>query len=392
MKKAILIVTIFLATIATTRAQWTPITVNTTAKLDAIHFIDAQTGFCGGGFTGVRKTVNGGTTWTTVSTQNARDFSFFNTTNAYIASVVGSSMAKTINGGTTWTSITPPTSNSLWGVAATSATTAYFIGTGGVLWKTANGGTTVTVLNSGTTGQLNDIVFTNATTGYILEQSGKIRKTTNSGTTWTVVYTGTILFTEMYFVDQNIGYAVGAGGKVLKTTDAGATWNSLTTNSTSYLQGVNFFDANSGIVVGTGGTILYTSDGGLTWVAQTSGTTKDLYDVAMLTASSAVVVGDTGTILKSGNLLSIPANDFSNTKITILSNPVVSELKIESKSDIQNIQIFDLFGKSLFSADKPIKGETYSFNVDFLKEGIYLVAIKTIDNHYVAEKIVKTVK
>ena len=77
MKKAILVFSIFLSSILTSYAQWTPVTVNTTADLDAIHFIDSQTGFCGGGFTGIRKTTNGGASWTVVSTRNARDFSFF---------------------------------------------------------------------------------------------------------------------------------------------------------------------------------------------------------------------------------------------------------------------------------------------------------------------------
>lgn len=390
MKRKLLICTLFLSAFFTAQAQWTTVTVNTTAQLDAIYFINDQTGFCGGGFTGIRKTVNGGATWVTVSsTLNARDFSFADLSNAYVASVVGTSMSKTTDVGANWTSITPPTSNSLWGVAAPNSTTAYFVGTGGVLWKTTNGGATVSVLNSGTTDQLTDVVFTSGTTGYILQQGGTIRKTTNSGASWTVVYSGSITFTEMDFVDANVGYAVGSGGKVLKTTDAGANWTLLTTNSTSYLQGVNFYDANNGLVVGTGGTILYTSDGGANWVSQPSGTTLTLYDVSMLTATSGVVVGASGKILRNTNLLSTSENQVTSS-IQMMPNPVVDELIIDSVTGIKSIEIYDLLGNKLFSQSQMLMEESHSLNVDFLNDGTYLVSVQTADNNSIIKKIVKT--
>ena len=373
-------------------AQWLPITSGTGEKLDAIHFIDSQNGYCTGGFTNTLKTTNGGNTWVVGSSQGFHDFGFYDNTFGYGASDVSQSMAKTTNGGLSWTSITPPTSNSLWAVSATNSTTAYFVGTGGVLWKTTNGGATVTVGSSGTTQLLTDIVFTNATTGYIVVQTGQIKKTINSGTSWNIVHTITgALLTEMFFVDNNVGYVVGSGGKVVKTIDGGINWTTLTTNNTKYLQGVNFFDANHGIVVGSGGTILYTNDGGITWNSQNSATTENLYDVWMLSATSAIVCGDNGTILKNNNIITGVEDDISSSKIMLYPNPFSSQATLQTDNPLHNatLTVDNCFGQAVKQI-KNISGQTVVFSRDNLPSGLYFIRL-TQDNKVIsADKLVIT--
>lgn len=292
----------FITTENENTSPWLSINSGTSSDLDAIHFFDTQKGICSGGFVNILNTINSGNSWNISSSLGYRDFDFYSRDIGYAASRVGNSIGRTIDGGETWTSLTPPTSNSLWGVAATSSSTVYFVGTGGVLWKTTNSGISFTVLDSGVSDLLTDIVFTNSTTGFILSQISGIRKTTDAGASWTTIYTPNGIMTEMHFVNESVGYAIGSDGLVVKTTDAGSTWSILPTNSTSYLQGVHFFDINNGIVVGTGGTILITKDGGTNWDQQNSNTTEILNDARMLSENSAIVIGDNGVILKNENI------------------------------------------------------------------------------------------
>lgn len=370
-----------------TFAQWSVVPSGTTGDIDAIHFVDSQLGYCGGGFINLRKTVNGGASWTTLSTQKIRDFSFFDTTFGYAASIVGTSMAKTTDGGTTWANFTPPNSNSLWAVSATSSTTAYFVGTGGVLWKTANGGTSVSVLNSGTLEQLNDIVFTSASVGMIIGESTGIRRTTNGGLSWTVVNSATSL-TEMCFVNANVGYAVGSNGKIVKTTDGGLNWTLLTTNSTAHLQGVHFFDINNGLAVGLSGKILFTNDGGATWNLQNSGLTTHLRDVRMLSATKAIVVGDGGKILKNDNITLLGNEGFTiDNETSVYPNPTSNIVNIKSKFTINSVVISDVTGNVVFNS-KNNDSTDFILDISNYEAGIYFASISNEKGNSI-KKIIK---
>lgn len=368
-------------------AQWQQMPSGTSGDLDGIHFFDNQTGICSKSFTNTIKTTDGGSSWSVASSYGIRDFSFVDNNNGYGASAVGQSMSKTTDGGDTWTSITPPTSNSLWGVAATSSTTAHFVGTGGVYWYTTNGGATVNVGSSGTIDLLTDIFFTSTSTGYIVVQTGEIKKTTNGGSTWTTIHTVSTLLSEMHFVDQNTGFVACSNGSVLRTTDAGSNWTELTTGTTTYLNGIHFYDSDHGVVVGGNGTIYYTSDGGDNWTESPSGVTDHLNDVRMLSGTEAVVIGDNGIILKNSSLGTVKIDEEEQVKMSLYPNPVISSLNIKSDKAINKIEIVDLQGKMIY-ADNNL--QTKNENIDFssFSSGVYLVHILCDDNQIV-RKIVK---
>jgi len=376
MKKIVLSLGFIFGSYLIGKAQWTVVPSVTTNDLDDVYFFDSQNGICGGGNTYMYKTVDGGSSWSQTANLGFRDYSFANSTYGFAASFVGQSMAKTVNGSTSWSMLTPPTSNSLWGVAATSSLTAYFVGTGGVCWKTTNGGTSFTVLNSGTSNLITDINFTSATTGFIIGQSGGIRRTTNSGSTWSVVNNpvGPSL-TESCFVNSSVGYVVGSGGLILKTADGGTTWTTLTTNSTSYLQSINFFDVNIGIAVGSGGTILYTNDGGVNWYPQTSGVTSMLMDVHMTSATSAVVIGQGGVILKNSNIfVGIEQYTLPAPEITIFPNPVIDNINVKSTNEIHVIEVYDITSKLVYSSGN-IKTKEHTIDLSKIKTGEYFITI-----------------
>lgn len=375
--KQLLLSAFFTGTILSITAQWAPVNSGVSAKLDAIHFKDAQNGMCSGGFVNALVTSDGGATWVMSNDQGFRDYSFTSSTNGYGASIVSQSMAKTSNGGTSWTSITPPTSNSLWGVAAISATTAHFVGTGGVYWYTTNGGNSVQVGNSGTTALLTDIFFTSSSTGFIAVQSGEIRRTLNGGSSWSVIYDAPlgIALTEMHFVDAITGYATGSNGGIFKTTDGGANWQQQTTGTSSHFQGVHFYDANHGVLVGLLGAIFYTDNGGATWYEQSSGTTEHLYDVRMLSANSAIVIGDNGTILKNTTITSeVGLSESTSIEVSTFPNPVTDKLTIEASAPIEGVEVYNMDGRQLFTSGEQWL-DNYSIDFSAFATGTYYLKI-----------------
>ncbi len=375
--KQLFLTTFFTGIILSLTAQWEPINSGVSEKLDAIHFKDAQNGLCSGGFINTLVTSDGGATWVMSNDQGFRDYSFTTSTNGYGASIVSQSMAKTTNGGTSWTSITPPTSNSLWAVAAVSATTAHFVGTGGVYWYTTNSGNTVQVGNSGTFALLTDIFFTSSSTGFIAVQSGEIRRTINGGASWSVIYNAPlgISLTEMHFVDAFTGYVAGTSGGIFKTTDGGANWQQQSTGTSSHFQGVHFYDADHGVLVGLLGAIFYTDNGGATWYQQTSGTTEHLYDVRMLSANSAVVTGDNGTILKNTNITSeVGLPESISILVSVFPNPVTDKLTIEASAPIEGVEVFNVEGRQLFTSREQWL-DNYTIDFSAFATGTYYLRI-----------------
>ncbi|RZJ75906.1 MAG: T9SS type A sorting domain-containing protein [Flavobacterium sp.] len=365
------------------KAQWAPVTSPTTGNLEAIDFIDANTGFISGGFVSrLYKTTDGGVTWTSFSNFPMREVHFLNATTAYASSHVASqvgTMQKSVNGGTTFTGITPPNSSSYLGVYATSPTTAFFINTENKVLKTSNSGASVTSYTLGVTGsgnQVTDIHFSDANTGYICTITGNLFKTTNAGATWTLSPTGiSASLRSIQFVTPQIGYM--GGSKVLKTINGGATWTEHTIPGSNSITAMSFYDANNGIVVGLSGKIFRTADGGNTWIPQVSGTTQHLRNVYFVDANTAVAVGDNGTVLRNAAVLA--SNEVVKTPVvTFYPNPISSQ----STLSISDLQINDALKLEVYNTngqlvrEEKITSSEFVFQKGSLQAGIYLVNIK----------------
>ena len=88
------------------------------------------------------KTVNGGSTWTTVSNGTMDDFYsvyFLNVDKGYVVAWEGD-IIKTLDGGLNWINDSSGTWNPLYSVFFTDSTTGYVVGAGGTILKTGNGG------------------------------------------------------------------------------------------------------------------------------------------------------------------------------------------------------------------------------------------------------------
>jgi len=209
--------------------------------LNAVCFIDDQTGYVAGNAGTIMKTTDGGNTW---SIQMAglgvrlKSLSFPLVAQPGYA-FGGGGIFKTTNGGTTWRK-----QLSLWDLWLESvdfpkdAQTGYAVGKGGIIIKTNNGGTTWASQTSGTGGDLFSVhfpkdVLTGYTAGYHWEEKRSIiLKTTDGGGHWVDQQTGATknLHSIHFASDAQTGYTVGLE-LILKTTNGGNDWGFPTLGS-----------------------------------------------------------------------------------------------------------------------------------------------------------------
>jgi photosystem II stability/assembly factor-like uncharacterized protein len=243
-----------------------------------LTFTSDNDGFGVGTF-GMKRTRDGGLTWTTVTLPTPkwlRNIFFLNATTGWAVGDDGM-IIKTTDGGNTWVQQTSnlPALYTIWGIHFVDATTGYaagnYQGSTRFFMKSTDGGTTwVTQTFRGSL--VYDLFFPTSTVGVAVGASASgsdriVVRTPDAGATWPVVVnlTGNAGCYSVHFTDANKGFATGPAG-MIRTTDGGLTWNGV--GSVNYLHAIHFADATNGMAVGRDGKVIQTIDGGNTWVSQ----------------------------------------------------------------------------------------------------------------------------
>lgn len=154
------------------------------------YFVYDKNNFWIGYGTLLKRTTNGGASWTDLNTDLGGPMFF-------ISPLVGwksgsnfsgrTTLAKTTDGGLTWDSLPRPHP---------------------VLVNTFAGG----------------LWFHDEMNGIIASGRGYIFVTSNGGVSWDSVYKASTEFTQVCFADRRVGWAVGTKGVILKTTSGGISW------------------------------------------------------------------------------------------------------------------------------------------------------------------------
>lgn len=338
-----------------------------------INFIDTNNAFileAGSPFK-LWSTSDGGNSWVNVSSAGGAyigDMSFADADNGWISGS-GATIRRTTNGGVSW-------SNQNLGVATNlSAGVVDFVnidtgycgggygGGSGFIQYTYNGGVTWNSGSLPSTAHILGFSFVNAQIGYSVTTGGEVWKTTDAGQNWSVVNSiPTPEWLEnIYSFDEDTLYVLARD---------------------------SYSSANGEIGIG----YLYKSeDAGASWTIdnQTNLIKSVFYDFSLQNSERQWLVGSHNLIeLKSdGQDIDFTAiNEFDDLELRLYPNPAQEYIMISSTIDNpQNlpIQIFDQSGRMVaFGVAEIGANGDHLFDISPLKSGMYFVVIKDFETSF----------
>ncbi len=186
-----------------------------------------------------------------------------------------SDVRRSTNGGTTWTthSLSASYVGYPQGLAAFDDGTCYtgtYGGTNiGTVFRSTDSGQTWHTRNTGLSGgRIFDLFFIDSQIGFVCGGdfgNPMIARTTNGGAQWTAVgESGLVsdLIRDMHWFSVNDGVVVG-GSRVQRTTNGGGSWATVSMQVGG--EAIDFFDATRGVADAFPHDIGVTTDGGVTW-------------------------------------------------------------------------------------------------------------------------------
>ncbi|MGJ8683258.1 MAG: YCF48-related protein [Nonlabens sp.] len=316
-----------------------------------VFFIDENVGFVSGEDGKIHKTIDGGTTWTTLTSGTTRDIYdvFFIDNNIGFACGASLTFLKTIDGGTTWQPVTLPSANqyALNKVFFKDSLNGIVIGVGGLIFNTIDGGTTWNLATTNTIKQLQDVVYIN-NQYMVVGNDGTLLTSADLGVTWN----GQIIDNKDLFsiaASSNTIY-IGSENEVFQSFNNGATWSTHLEDVTmSSLDDAAFSDSNTGLMVGKGQNgsgvfrdVMYrTDDGGVNWERKT--VTGGYYAVDMKPDGRALTTQfNIGTVSYS--------SDYGDTW-TNIPGPTITQQFIAKAIWLKSRDDFFVGGGNFFASD-----------------------------------------
>lgn len=234
----------------------------------------------------------------------------------------GHVIKRTDDGGDTWTTVYPlgaPDYEQVGRAIAFSPSgqRAVAVGTGGFTAYSGDYGVTWSGTSSGTTADLHGVCYATEDAVYTVGTGGTIRKSYDGGQSWSQILpqlpTSKTL-RGVSFAIPSVGYLVGDGKTVFKTTSWGVNWDPVDAVGPDELvlhDVVAWGDGTQAIAVGEGGTVLELSAGGdFVPASGTGGVTETLFDVEEVDDGYIRICGGNGRILMRDD----PMDDFSSPK------------------------------------------------------------------------------
>jgi photosystem II stability/assembly factor-like uncharacterized protein len=295
-------------------AQWFTLSSGTTLQLEAVFFINASTGYVVGESGIIRKTSDGGSTWSPLVspiTGNWLHGLYYPSSGTGFA--VGSS-AISARG------IIRRGVNDVWNTVYTGPDGSYYdflsvhfadsyngwvVGVNGKIIRTADQGVSWSPQTSGITDGLTSVCAIDMDNVVAVGYNGRILRTTTGGTSWSAISSGTAAnLYSVHFTSASTGYICGglSTNIVLKTTNGGINWTLTTLPGAGGLRSIYFPTPSTGYAVGNLSTIYKTVDGGVSWVLQSSPISNpEFRDVHFIGADTGYAVGESGSLIKTTN-------------------------------------------------------------------------------------------
>ena len=329
-------------------------------QLEAVKFINQQTGIAVGAAGTIMKTTNGGVNWSVQPSPIYAylwDVTYVDANIWVIAGVDVSSgnngiILRSTNGGTAWNIVQNQSGANYKGVDFPSPNAGYVVGAGTIHKSTDQGATwvlqptglgnfyTVDFYNDliGSAAGINSLRITSDGGLNWIAQNGVIEfmfdlcagiscidaatiigvvdspdndyviKSTNGGLNWTNYHNflnlnGEIM-RDMEMVN-NTGFIVSNNGRILKSINGGLNWVSDSTFIPAYpiglvFKSINMINENLLYISGSGGSVVKSTNSGLNW-ALVTGFQRMLNDIYFTDLNTGYACGYGGTILKTTN-------------------------------------------------------------------------------------------
>jgi photosystem II stability/assembly factor-like uncharacterized protein len=389
-------------------SQWVTVSSGGTKDLNGISFYQ-NWGYAVGDSGLIKKTVNGGSIWSTLPMNTALNINNVytsGTNDAYFCGAQGY-IYKTTNGGTNFiTQTTGITGVNYYGIDFINSTTGLVTGSSRRFAYTANGGA------NWVTGQLNVPLGANleyravdlydSTTSYIASTDtlignyyySYVHRSTNNGVSYTNILAfqigGPNPFVHVQFINSLTGFAITDKGHCIKTVNGGSSWSYNIMNM--LVKSAYFVDAVTGYACGTSGGLKKTTNGGVTWLWQNSPTTVTLSDITCRDSVKSISAGYDGTIVMTDNGGTYTSINQTGTEIPTecklsqnYPNPFNPSTNISfdiSSATLVKLSIYNILGMEVkVLADEyfsPGKYET-QFNASDLPSGTYFYRLKAGD-------------
>jgi photosystem II stability/assembly factor-like uncharacterized protein len=280
-------------------------------NLSAVAF-QGTTGYAVGALGTVVRSEDGGQTWTGLASGTVDDLDLVQElTPTTVITGGGCSVLESTDSGQSFTSLplglAGACSDTVAGIAFSSAEQGYIVLRDGTLLYTADGGRTVEARSNVPTGgsTVAGLAFSSPTEGVAVTVSGLIEQTTDGGNSWNQVSSGREL-AGITIVSPTLAFAVGPDGVLLRSTDGGATWTALPLALTGNaippsLTSITCSNAtNCLITTANSNQLVRTTDGGMTGTI-VSVSDSALSGVAFTGADSVVGVGQQGATVASSD-------------------------------------------------------------------------------------------
>jgi photosystem II stability/assembly factor-like uncharacterized protein len=392
-------------------------------RVDDLFMVNTQTGYavCGDGK--IVKTTNGGNDWTLLLENTSiycRSVEFINSQKGFVggfsyAGVTTNILRKTIDGGATWTDLSsllhPKATKGICGLAVADNNTIY----GGGNWfqdsayivKSVDGGNTWSFIDMHSyASSIIDLNFTSKDTGFatgkspLPQESAVILYTTDGGASWTKKFeynTFNSYCWKIQRLTKQIYYAsiedlTSVPPKILKSVDGGMSWILYQVSSVPYnIEGIGFIDPMRGWTGGGPDQSFESKDGGKTWVSVAlcpyMNRVFKVNDTMML-ATGMQIWKYKGT----GIYPVIPDQRFA--WMNCYPNPVKDILTMEVSVSVPThvlVMLLDESGrriKTFDNADRSKGSYQYYLNTSALSQGIYFVVLKTHEDKRIVKVLV----
>jgi photosystem II stability/assembly factor-like uncharacterized protein len=314
---------LLLSNICFSQSGWVQINPGFGHFYNAVHFINASTGFACGSNGAMIKTTNSGLNWiiqNSGTSTSLNDVKMF-TQDVIVAVGEYQLIIRTTNSGQNWSVVHPAVSEdhsivnlNIHNTSQATAFSEYWsspyyyryiyrtsdMGASWIITQTYVAGTWIHFIDLNTGWAYGSTYYPPPINQYYLD----VNKTVDGGQNWTLISRGSGVSINpgmIYFYSGSLGFKYSHMGTVYfsRTNDGGYNWGGTGLNLNQLIRSFYFVNSQKGWIVGDNSIIYVTSNSGINWVQQTSPVTANLKMVNFIDENTGWIAAGSMGILKT---------------------------------------------------------------------------------------------